>query len=380
VIGATTALFTGLIGIVQNDIKRVVAYSTLSQLGYMTVALGVSAYAGGVYHLMTHAFFKALLFLGAGSVIIAMHHEQDMRYMGGLRRYMPITWITMWIGSLALAGAPGFAGFFSKDAIIEAVGESSRFGSGYAYFCVLAGVFVTALYSFRLLYLTFHGQQRFVVDPAPAHGQHDHAGHAAGHLAHAPQESPWVVTVPLILLAIPSIAVGWPTIGPMLFDGWFGGAIRVRAAHDVLASVGEEFHGPMAMMLHGFAQPPFWLALAGFALATWVYLFRPDIAGRAARALRPIHATLVNKYWFDETYQALFARGGLRLGRGMWRGGDVALIDGIAVNGSANLMVRIAALVRRLQSGYLFHYAFAMIVGLIALLTGLWWFVARTVH
>src|SRR5690606_23832873 len=229
VIGATTALFTGLIGIVQNDIKRVVAYSTLSQLGYMTVALGVSAYAGGVYHLMTHAFFKALLFLGAGSVIIAMHHEQDMRHMGGLRRYMPITWITMWIGSLALAGAPGFAGFFSKDAIIEAVGESSRFGSGYAYFCVLAGVFVTALYSFRLLYLTFHGKERFVVDTTrSAHGKTAHEHHAPGHLAHAPHESPWVVTVPLILLAIPSIAIGWPTIGPMLFDGWFGGAIRVR--------------------------------------------------------------------------------------------------------------------------------------------------------
>jgi NADH-quinone oxidoreductase subunit L len=356
----------------------VVAYSTLSQLGYMTVALGVSAYAGGVYHLMTHAFFKALLFLGAGSVIIAMHHEQDMRHMGGLRRYMPITWITMWIGSLALAGAPGFAGFFSKDAIIEAVGESSRFGSGYAYFCVLAGVFVTALYSFRLLYLTFHGKERFVVDTThSAHGKTAHEHHAPGHLAHAPHESPWVVTVPLILLAIPSIAIGWPTIGPMLFDGWFGGAIRVREANDVLAAVGHEFHGPMAMMLHGFAQPPFWLALAGFAVATWIYLFQPGLADRAARGLRPLYSLLTHKYWFDEIYQAVFARGGVRLGRGLWRGGDVAVIDGLVVNGSANLAVRVAALVRRLQSGFLFHYAFAMIVGLIALLGGLWWFAAH---
>ena len=285
VIGATTAFFTGLIGIVQNDIKRVVAYSTLSQLGYMTVALGVSAYAGGVFHLMTHAFFKALLFLGAGSVIIAMHHEQDMRYMGGLKKYMPITWITMWIGSLALTGAPGFAGFFSKDAIIEAVGESHRFGSGYAYFCVLIGVFVTAFYSFRLLYMTFHGKERFVVETHHGHGhdEHhdDHGHHEPGHLAHAPHESPWVVTLPLILLAIPSIVIGWPTIGPMLFGDWFGDAIRVAEQNDVLGELAKEFHGPLAMVLHGFMQWPFWIAFAGFAVATYIWLFNPGIADKA---------------------------------------------------------------------------------------------------
>jgi NADH-quinone oxidoreductase subunit L len=382
VIGATTALFTGLIGIVQNDIKRVVAYSTLSQLGYMTVALGVSAYAGGVYHLMTHAFFKALLFLGAGSVIVAMHHEQDMRHMGGLRKYMPVTWITMWLGSLALAGAPGFAGFFSKDAIIEAVAESHRYGSGYAYFCVLAGVFVTALYSFRLLYMTFHGKERFVVDAHHGHG-HDHADdhgsghHAPGHLAHAPHESPWVITLPLVLLAIPSVLIGWSTIGPMLFNGWFGGAIRVHEANDVLGEVGHEFHGALAMVLHGFTQAPFWFALGGFVVATYIWLLNPGIADKAKNALRPIYNVLANKYWIDELYQAVFARGGIALGRGLWKGGDVGVIDGLAVNGSAALVARTAATVRWLQSGYLYHYAFAMILGLIALLGGVWWVVSH---
>jgi NADH-quinone oxidoreductase subunit L len=379
VIGATTALFTGLIGIVQNDIKRVIAYSTLSQLGYMTVALGVSAYAGGVYHLMTHAFFKALLFLGAGSVIIAMHHEQDMRYMGGLRKYMPITWITMWIGSLALAGAPGFAGFFSKDAIIEAVGESHRWAAPYAYFCVVAGVFVTALYSFRLLYMTFHGKERFVVGHASSHGAHhdDDSHHVPGHLDHAPHESPWVVTVPLVLLAIPSIAIGWPTIGPMLFGKWFGPAIRVAGQNDVLGEVGNEFHGPLAMMLHGFLQWPFWLAFAGFVVATYIWLFNPGIADKAKEKLRPIYEVLSHKYWFDEVYQAIFARGGVALGRGLWKGGDAAIIDGIAIDGSTALVSRVAATVRWLQSGYLYHYAFAMILGLIAMLGGLWWVITR---
>ena len=383
IIGATTALFTGLIGVVQNDIKRVVAYSTLSQLGYMTVALGVSAYAGGVYHLMTHAFFKALLFLGTGSVIIAMHHEQDMRYMGGLKKYMPITWITMWIGSLALAGAPGFAGFFSKDAIIEAVGESHRFGSGYAYFCVLTGVFVTALYSFRLLYLTFHGKERFTVPHGASHDAHhadghkDDTHHAPGHLDHPPRESPWVVTVPLILLAIPSIAIGWPTIGPMLFERWFGSAIRVGAANDVLGELAHEFHGPLTMVVHGFLQPTFWIALAGFAVATYVWLLNPGIADRAQAALRPVYNLLFNKYWIDELYQAIFARGGVALGRGLWKGGDVAVIDGVAIDGSTALVRRIAATIRWMQSGYLYHYAFAMILGLIALLGGVWWIVTR---
>ncbi|HQV71497.1 MAG TPA: NADH-quinone oxidoreductase subunit L [Dokdonella sp.] len=377
VIGATTALFTGLIGVVQNDIKRVVAYSTLSQLGYMTVALGVSAYSAGVFHLMTHAFFKALLFLGAGSVIIAMHHEQDMRHMGGLRKYMPITWITMWIGSLALAGAPGFAGFFSKDAIIEAVGESHRLGAGYAYFCVLAGVFITALYSFRLLYMTFHGKQRFVVDPVKHHhGHEDPEHHAPGHLAHAPHESPWVVTVPLVLLAIPSIVIGFLTIGPMLFGDYFGNAIFVREANDVIGELGHGFHGALAMILHGFSQPPFWIALAGFIVATWIWLFNPRIADKAENALRPLHAVLANKYWFDNLYQAVFARGGIRFGRGLWRGSDATLIDG-AINGSASLVDQVSALLRRLQSGYLYHYAFAMILGLILLLGGSWWVLTR---
>jgi NADH-quinone oxidoreductase subunit L len=385
VIGATTAFFTGLIGIVQNDIKRVVAYSTLSQLGYMTVALGVSAYAGGVYHLMTHAFFKALLFLGAGSVIVAMHHEQDMRYMGGLKKYMPITWITMWIGSLALAGAPGFAGFFSKDAIIEAVGESHRFGSGYAYFCVLTGVFVTALYSFRLLYMTFHGKERFVVEQHHhAHGHdeaekggHEHDEHKPGHLAHAPHESPWVVTVPLILLAIPSIVIGWPTIGPMLFGKWFGNAIRVNEANDVLGELGREFQGSMSMVLHGFAQWPFWIAFAGFVVATYIWLLNPGVADKAKQKLHPIFEMLNHKYWFDEIYQAVFARGGIALGRGLWKGGDVAVIDGVAIDGSTALVQRVASTVRWLQSGYLYHYAFAMILGLIALLGGVWWVVTH---
>jgi NADH-quinone oxidoreductase subunit L len=395
VIGATTALFMGLIGIVQNDVKRVIAYSTLSQLGYMTVALGVSAYAGGVYHLMTHAFFKALLFLGAGSVIIAMHHEQDMRHMGGLRRYMPITWITMWIGSLALAGTPGFSGFFSKDAIIEAAGESHRFGAGYAYFCVYVGVFVTALYSFRLLYMTFHGRERFTV--GAVHGRHaaqasgahphdapqDHAHpddghHAPGHLEHAPRESPWVITVPLVLLAIPSVLIGWSTIGPMLYQGWFGGAVRVRPGHDVLAELGREFHGPLAMVAHGFAwNSPFWPAFAGFVVATWIWLFNPAIADRAKKALHPVYEVLVHKYGFDELYQAVFARGGVALGRGLWRHGDGGLIDGAMVNGSAALVSRTAHVVRWLQSGYLYHYAFAMILGLIALLGGAWWIVSH---
>ncbi|MEO7063429.1 MAG: NADH-quinone oxidoreductase subunit L [Dokdonella sp.] len=379
IIGATTALFMGLIGIVQNDIKRVIAYSTLSQLGYMTVALGVSAYAGGVYHLMTHAFFKALLFLGAGSVIIAMHHEQDMRYMGGLAKRMPITAITMWLGSLALVAVPGFSGFYSKDAIIEAVGESHRFGSGYAYFCVLGGVFVTALYSFRLLYMTFHGKERFVVDARGAHA-HAHGGLGEelpkGHLSHAPHESPWVITVPLIMLAIPSVLIGWSTIGPMLYGDWFGGAIRVHEANDVLKELGGEFHGPLAMFLHGFVGAPFLIMLAGFAVATYIWLFNPAVADKAKNALRPIYSVLEKKYGFDELYDLLFISGSRKLGRGLWQGGDTAIIDG-AVNGSSAIVAHVSATVRWLQSGYLYHYAFAMILGLIALLGGLWWVVAN---
>ncbi|HEX7128653.1 MAG TPA: NADH-quinone oxidoreductase subunit L [Rhodanobacteraceae bacterium] len=384
VIGATTAFFTGLIGIVQNDIKRVIAYSTLSQLGYMCAALGASAYAAGVYHLMTHAFFKALLFLGAGSVIVAMHHEQDMRRMGGLRRQMPITYITMWIGSLALAGCPGFAGFFSKDAIIEAIGESHRAGHLYAYVCVLAGVFVTALYSFRLLYMTFHGKPRYTV-VGHGHGQvhgdahakttsdDPHHAHNPGELEHPPKESPWVITVPLILLAIPSLVIGWPTIQPMLYGGWFGSSIHVLPANDVLAELAREFPGVVGMFAQGFISPPFWIALAGFAVATYVYLFNPKVADAAERMFLPVYRALVRKYWFDELYYNLFARGGVKMGRAFWKAGDGALLDGVMVDGSAAFVARTAQIVRRVQSGFLYHYAFAMIVGLILLLGGFWY-------
>ncbi len=377
VIGATTALFTGLIGIVQNDIKRVIAYSTLSQLGYMTVALGVSMYSGAVFHLMTHAFFKALLFLGAGSVIIAMHHEQDMRYMGGLRKYMPITWITMWIGSLALVAVPFTSGFYSKDAIIEAVGLSHRWGAHYAYFCVMAGALVTGLYTFRQMYLTFHGKERFTVVAAHGHGGHvehrdDHGHHEPGVMHEVPKESPWVVTLPLILLAIPSLLVGFFTVGPVLFGGWFGSAIHVDEANNVLGELGQEFHGSLAMALHGFTQLPFMLVLAAFAITTYVYLFNPAMADRIKNALKPFYNALNHKYWFDALYFVVFARGSTRLGRLFWKVGDTAAIDDVMVNGSVGLVHRIAAMMRRLQSGYLYHYAFAMILGLILLLGGYW--------
>jgi len=374
VIGATGALFTGLIGIVQNDIKRVVAYSTLSQLGYMTVALGVSAYSGAVFHLMTHAFFKALLFLGAGSVIIAMHHEQDMRYMGGLRKYMPITWITMWIGSLALCGVPFFAGFYSKDAIIEAVGESHRWGASYAYFCVMAGAFVTATYTFRQMYLTFHGKERFKVVEHHSHGHHhdDHDHHEQGVLHHPPKESPWVVTLPLVLLAIPSLLVGFFTIQPVLFGNWFGGAIHVNEANDVLGEMGQEFHGALEMALHGFTQLPFLLILIAFALTTYIYLFNVALADKIKSALKPLWIILDRKYWVDDVYFAVFAKGGVKLGRLFWKGGDAAVIDGVLIDGSTSVVQRVALGMRRLQSGYLYHYAFAMIIGLILLLGGYW--------
>jgi NADH-quinone oxidoreductase subunit L len=391
VIGATTAFFTGLIGLVQNDIKRVVAYSTLSQLGYMTVALGASAYSAAVFHLMTHAFFKALLFLGAGSVIIAMHHEQDMRYMGGLKKYMPITYWTVVLGTLALVGTPFFSGFYSKDAIIEAVHHAAEHGSGaysYAYWCVLLGVFVTALYSFRLLYLTFHGKERFVVVPDQhavedkAHADHgdehdshddDHAHHVSGQLSHAPHESPWVVTLPLILLAIPSVCIAWFFVKPMLFGGFFDGAIVVAPEHDVLAEIGKGFHGVVAFALHGVTALPFWFAFAGFAVATYVYLFNPKVADHAARVFAPIVRLLERKYGFDDFYQTVFAKGSLLLGRGFWKWGDAGLIDGWIVNGSAAVIDRSAGVLRWIQSGYLYHYAFAMILGLIALLGAFVW-------
>ena len=382
-IGATTAFFTGLIGIVQNDIKRVVAYSTLSQLGYMTVALGVSAYSAAVFHLMTHAFFKALLFLGAGSVIIAMHHEQDMRRMGGLRKYMPITFITMWIGTLALTGMPLLSGFYSKDTIIEAAAHHAHVSHSwiatYGYWAVLLGVFVTSFYSFRLLYLTFHGRERFR-DDAPhdehasdAHPDDDHDHHGPVE----PKESPWVVTVPLILLAIPSLLIGFLTVGPMLFgkdmlgqhqvQPFFFGAIETLQSHGAMAALSEEFQGVFAMAWHGVKAAPFWLALGGFLLATFLYLFRPDLAARARKFFSIPVRVLENKYGFDDLWIKGFAGGGLALGRIASRFGDAGLIDGI-VNGTAWLVNRFALLVRRLQTGYLYHYAFAMILGLIVLL------------
>jgi NADH-quinone oxidoreductase subunit L len=391
-IGATTAFFTGLIGMVQYDIKRVVAYSTLSQLGYMTVALGVSAYSAAVFHLMTHAFFKALLFLAAGSVIIGMHHEQDMRRMGGLRKYMPITWITSLIGTLALVGTPFFSGYFSKDSIIlatEVAAEGGGWVQQYAMWAVLLGVFVTSFYSFRLLYLTFHGRERFRDAPAAdAHGHdahhadaHDDHGDHAHHGPVEPHESPWVVTLPLVLLAIPSVAIGFLTVGPMLFGGFFDGAIFVREAHDTLAGVADKVwhddHGwvsaAIGFGLHFYASPVFWLAFAGFALATWLYLFAPDVPGRIRHALALPVRILDNKYGFDDLWIKGFAGSGLRLGRAFWKGGDTAVIDGVIVDGSATVVDRIAGLARQLQSGMLYHYAFAMILGLIALLGALIW-------
>ncbi|MCK8515918.1 NADH-quinone oxidoreductase subunit L [Methylonatrum kenyense] len=355
VIGAFTAFFMGLIGLVQNDIKRVVAYSTLSQLGYMVVALGVSAYAAGVFHLMTHAFFKALLFLGAGSVIIAMHHKQDMREMGGLKQYMPVTYWTMLLGTLALIGFPGFSGFFSKDAIIEAVHASDRAGAGFAYLMVLLGVFVTALYSFRLFFMVFHGE-----------GRMDH--HTREHL----QESPRVVTVPLILLAVPSVLIGLFTIGPMVFGGFFDGAIFVHRANDVLAYLGQDYTGPFGFIAHGFVTPPLYLAAAGVATAWFLYIKRPDLPPVIQSRLRPLHAVLENKYGFDDLYIKGVAGGSRALGGFFSRVTDARLIDGLLVNGTARSIGWAAGVMRRLQTGYLYHYAFVMIIGLVVMLT---WFV-----
>ncbi|MEJ2534646.1 MAG: NADH-quinone oxidoreductase subunit L, partial [Gammaproteobacteria bacterium] len=364
-IGAFTAFSMGLVGIVQNDIKRVVAYSTLSQLGYMTVALGVSAYSAAIFHLMTHAFFKALLFLAAGSVIIALHHQQDMRFMGGLRRRMPVTWITAWVGTLALVGFPFFSGFYSKDVIIEAVGLSTRFGSGLAYWLVEIGVLVTALYSFRLMYLVFHGAERYAVVSGADPHEHLHDG----QLAHAPQESPWVVTVPLVLLAVPSLAIGWLTVGPVLFGGWLGDSITVLPANDVVARFGEEFHGATAMALHAVQTLPFWLMVAGAAVATALFLLRPALAESLRARLPALHRVLEHKYYFDEFNQKVFADGAVGLGRQLWRRADAGFIDGVLVNGSARVVGRLASLLRRWQTGFLYDYAFSMIIGLIAIVS-----------
>ncbi len=359
IIGAITALFMGFLGIIQNDIKRVVAYSTLSQLGYMTVALGVSAYSAAIFHLMTHAFFKALLFLAAGSVIIGMHHEQDIRRMGGLWKYMKITWLTSLIGSLALIGTPFFSGFYSKDSIIGAVLAAEIPGADFAKFAVMAGVFVTAFYSFRMFFLVFHGKERF----ADSHGQDDHR--------HSPHESPWVVTLPLLFLAIPSLAIGFWALEPMLVGDFFKNVIVVDSVrHPALSEfvAAHVAHGPVAMAVHAVATPVFWLALAGVVLAAYFYLVQPTIPAWFQAKFGGLYRLLDNKYYLDKINEVVFAAGARAIGTGLWQGGDVRVIDGAMVNGSARLVGWFAAVIRYLQSGLLSQYAFAMIIGIVLLL------------
>ncbi len=370
IIGSITALFMGFLGIIQNDIKRVVAYSTLSQLGYMTVALGASAYSVAVFHLMTHAFFKALLFLGAGSVIMGMHHNQDISWMGGVRKYMPITWITSLLGSLALIGTPLFAGFYSKDSIIEAVHFSHLPAAHFAHFAVLAGVFVTAFYSFRMYFLVFHGKERFDQNPDAHHGDHHGHGHDDHH---EPHESPWVVTVPLVLLAIPSVIVGFLFIQPMLFGDFFKNVIFVDAAkHPAMAKLGEIFHGPVAMAVHALQTAPFWLAFAGVALSYYMYMVNPALPAGIKARVQPLYRLLENKYYLDWINENILARGARALGTGLWKVGDQAIIDGGVVNGSWKLVGAVSGVIRWMQSGFIFHYALVMILGVFALMT---WFV-----
>lgn len=351
IIGGITTLFMALVAVVQTDIKRVVAYSTLSQLGYMTVALGASAYSAGIFHLMTHAFFKAVLFLGAGSVIIAMHHEQNMQKMGGLKKYMPLTYWTMFIAALASAGVPGFSGFFSKDAIIEAVQFSNIPGVEFAYFCVLATVFVTALYTFRLIFMTFHGAPRM-------------DKHTKEHL----HESPWVVTLPLVVLAIPTVAAGW-FIGPIVFGSYFDGVIHVLPEHDAIEKLGAEFTGILGMMIHALSTAPFWLSVGGIFTAWFLYIARTDLPEKIKKVSGPIYTILDRKYYIDEFYSWLFARGTQALSTFLWKVGDIKIIDGFFVNGTARVVGWTAMLVRRFQTGYIYHYAFTMIVGVFVLLT-----------
>ena len=391
VIGAITAMFMGFLGLVQNDIKRVVAYSTLSQLGYMTVALGASAYPVAVFHLMTHAFFKALLFLGAGSVIMGMHHDQDMRNMGGLRKYMPITWITSLVGSLALIGTPFFSGFYSKDSIIDAVKLSNLPGSDFAYFAVTFSVFITALYSFRMYFMVFHGPERFRNKPHPepvhadatldahahddAHGHKDAHGHDDAHdHAHEPHESPWVVTVPLVLLAIPSVVIGALAIGPLIYGSFFAHGvafdqvIAIGSNHPALQDMAKEFDGWLAMGLSSVEGLPVWLALAGVVVAWFLYIKRPELPARIQSRFSGIYTLLDNKYYLDKINEVVFAKGAVAIGNGLWKEGDQAVIDGI-VNGSARSVAWFAGVIRFLQSGYIYHYAFAMILGMLGLLT-----------
>ena len=358
-IGGITAFFMALVAVVQNDIKRVVAYSTLSQLGYMTVALGASAYSAAIFHLMTHAFFKALLFLGAGSVIIALHHEQDMRHMGGLRRYMPVTYWTLLTGAIASVGIPGFSGFFSKDAIIEAVRLSHTPGAGFASWMVTLCVFVTALYTFRLVFMTFHGTERF--------GSHGHQTHGQGGHDRVPRESPAVVTVPLVLLAIPSVAAGW-VIGSVVFGDYFGPSIVIAPVHEGIAEMTREYDGLIGYMTHGMMSAPFWLALAGIATAWYLYIKRPDLPALIKEKAGVLYTILERKYGFDEFNQWFFADGAVRVGTGLWKYGDVTVIDGAMVNGSARLIGWFAGVVRWLQSGFIYHYAFSMIIGVFVLL------------
>ncbi|WP_432785234.1 NADH-quinone oxidoreductase subunit L [Oligella sp. MSHR50489EDL] len=362
VVGAIGALFLGLLGLIQNDIKRVVAYSTLSQLGYMTVALGASAYSVAVFHLMTHAFFKALLFLGAGSVIIGMHHNQDIRYMGGIRKHMPITWITFLLGTLALVGTPFFSGYYSKEHIIEAAGAANIWGASFAYYCVLIGVFVTSLYSFRLYFLVFHGKERY--DQLPADAEHRLED------GEKPKESPWVVTVPLVVLAIPSVVIGAWVIDPMLFGDFFKGVIFVdAAAHPAMAEIASTFHGWVEYGMHAFMTLPFWLVVAGFVVALFLYVVSPATPGKIYNALSGINRILENKYYVDWIYENVFARGARVLGQGFWKGGDKGVIDGFIINGSAKVVGLIASVSRKLQSGYVYHYAFSMLVGIIVLIS-----------
>ena len=371
VIGAITALFMGFLGLIQNDIKRVVAYSTLSQLGYMTVALGASAYSVAVFHLMTHAFFKALLFLGAGSVIMGMHHNQDIRWMGGVRKYMPITWITSLLGSLALIGTPFFAGFYSKDSIIEAVAASHLPGAGFAHFAVLAGVFVTAFYSFRMYFLVFHGQERYDQNPDAHHGHDDHHDDH-GH-DHSPHESPWVVTVPLILLAIPSVLIGFLAIDAMLYGDFFKDAIFVNLEkHAAMEELAGEYHGAVAMAIHAFTSLPFALALAGVVSSYYMYMINPALPAAIKRAAQPIYTLLENKYYMDWFNENILARGARVLGPGVWKTGDQAIMDGAVVNGSWQLVGVFARASRLIQSGYLYNYALVMILGVFVLMS---WFV-----
>jgi NADH-quinone oxidoreductase subunit L len=373
VIGAITALFMGFLGIIQNDIKRVVAYSTLSQLGYMTVALGASAYSVAVFHLMTHAFFKALLFLAAGSVIMGVHHNQDIRWMGGLRKYMPITWITSLLGSLALIGTPLFAGFYSKDSIIEVVHFSHLPGAGFAYFAVMAGVFVTAFYSFRMYFLVFHGPERYDHNPDAHHDDH-HAHDDHGHST-KPHESPWVVTAPLILLAIPSVVIGFMAIGPMLFGDFFADSIFIDTAkHMGMEELAKEFHGSVQMALHGLMTLPFWLALSGVALSYYMYIVNPALPAAIKSRVGPLYTLLENKYYLDWFNENVLARGARMLGTGLWKGGDQTLIDGGLVNGSWKIVGFVSGIVRKAQTGYLYHYALVMILGLFVLMTYFVWF------